>query len=162
ENRLDQELPASCRKDQALNLVASAALLEKLQREQPERFAALKEKFQADAVEVCSGVYLEREDALLPVESQLWNLVKGTTVFRELMGNDVRVFGRRRFGSCPQLPLWLNSVGISRALLLAFDASVLPNWKATVTSWPSPDGKQIEAFTRSPYAADSPQTFFNL
>src|SRR5262249_11469838 len=52
--------------------------------------------------------------------------------------------------------------GISRALLLAFDASVLPNWKATVTSWPSPDGKQIEAFTRSPYAADSPQTFFNL
>jgi hypothetical protein len=162
ENRLDQELPASLRKEQALNLVASAALLEKLQREQPERFNLLKEKFQAEAVEICSGIYLEREDALLPVESQLWNLRKGTRVFHDLIGNDVRVFGRRRFGASPQLPMWLNSVGINRALLLAFDASVLPNWKATVTSWPSPDGKQIEAFTRSPYAADSPQTFFNL
>jgi hypothetical protein len=160
-NRLDQPWPASF-KDQAVNLVASAALLEKLQREQPERFAALKEKFQAEAVEICSGVYLEREDTLLPVESQLWNLLKGTRVFRELLGSDVRVFGRRRFGASPQLPLWLNNVGINRALLLAFDASVLPNWKATVTSWPSPDGKQIEAFTRSPYAADSPQTFFNM
>ena len=29
-------------------------------------------------------------------------------------------------------------------------------------SWPSPDGKQVEAFARTPYAADNPQTFFHV
>lgn len=162
EAQLARPWPLAYDRGQPVNLIGSAALLEKLSREQPERFAVLRERVQADTVEVCSGAYLEREDALLPVESQLWNLVKGTRVFRDLLGQDVRVHGRRRFACSPQTPQWLNSVGINRTLLLAFDASVLPSWRATITSWPSLDGKQVEAFTRAPYAADNPQTFFNL
>src|SRR5262249_15636668 len=29
-------------------------------------------------------------------------------------------------------------------------------------SWPSPDGKQVDSFTRAPLPADSPQTYFHL
>jgi len=162
EAKLDQPLPASFERGQPLNLIASVSLLETLSREHPERFIQVKERIQAEELEVCTGSYVEREDALLPVESQLWNLLKGTRTFKELLGCEVRVFGRKRFAAHPQLPMLLNNVGINRALLLACDASVLPNWRATVTNWPSPDGKQVEAFTREPYPADDPQTFFNL
>ena len=52
----------------------------------------------AEHVEVCAGAYVEREDALLPLESQLWNLLKGLDVCRDLLGTDVRVYGRKRSG----------------------------------------------------------------
>ena len=44
----------------------------------------------------------------------------------------------------------------------AFDEAVLPNHKANVINWPSPDGKQVEAFTRMPFAAENPQTVYDL
>ena len=112
-------------------------------------------------LEVCGGPYVERFDALLPVESQLWNLLKGQETYKKLLGEEVRVFGRKRFAAHPQLPLFLNNVGIRRAIHLAFDEAVLPSYHAAVVSWPSPDGKQVEAFTRAPHAAENPQTFFH-
>src|SRR5262249_12830719 len=91
----DRAWPDSCAQGVPLNVVASSALLEQLAREQPERFAELRERVAAEQAEVCGGSYVEREDALLPVESQLWNLLKGQAVARELLGNEVRVFARR-------------------------------------------------------------------
>src|SRR5262249_25115914 len=126
------------------------------------RLAGLRERVQAEQVEVCGGPYLEREDALLPVESQLWDLLHGLAVYKELLGTEVRTFARKRFAAHPQLPMLLNSVGLHRAVLLAFDNAVLPTFRTTGTTWPSPDGKQVEAFTRTPYAADTPQTWFHL
>jgi hypothetical protein len=163
EQRLGEPLPAAFAKGLPVNLVACAALLERLGREHPERLATLRERLAGDLAEVCGGPYLEREDALLPVESQLWNLRKGLAVSRELLGQDVRVFARRRFAAHPQLPLLLGSAGLNRAVLLSFsELDVIPAHRATVISWPSPDGKQVEAFTRAPNAADNPQTYFHL
>ena len=158
----DAPWPAAFGKGLPLNLVACGALLERLGREQPERLAALRERVAADLVDVCGGPYLERDDALLPLESQMWNLLKGRSVARELLDREVRVFGRRRFAFHPQTPLLLQNVGISRALLLAFDEAVLPNHRTVVVNWPSPDGKQVQCFTRTPLPADSPQTYFHL
>jgi hypothetical protein len=155
-------LPASVAKEQALNLVASASLLERIAREQPDRLAAIRADIEAERIEVCGGCYLEREEPLLPVESQLWNLRKGLAVSRELLGSDVRVFARKRFAAHPQLPLFLNTVGLQRALLLAFDEAALPSYETPVVNWPSPDGKVVEAFTRAPYPADNAQTGFHV
>jgi hypothetical protein len=161
-DHLDAPWPAGMDRGQPVNVVACGSLLERLGKEQPARLEALRQRVSADAAEVCGGPYLEREDPLLPLESQLWNLTRGMAVTRSLVGQDVRVFARRRFGFHPQLPLWLQSVGISRVLFLAFDDAVLPAHRPPVISWPSPDGKQVEAFTRTPHPADSPQTGFHL
>jgi hypothetical protein len=162
EHDLQARWPLAFDKGLPFNLVACASLLERLGKEQPERLALLRERVGSDQVEVCGGPYLEREDALLPVESQLWNLLKGQAIYQEVLGQEVRVFARKRFGFHPQIPLLLQSVGISRTLLLAFDESVLPAHRTPVVSWPSLDGKQVEAFTRTPHAADTPQTYFHL
>jgi hypothetical protein len=162
EGRPGGPLPAAFERGAVLNVVAAAGLLGKLGREHADRLAALRERFQSEQAEVCGGPYVEREDALLPVESQLWNLIKGLATYQELLGAEVRVFGRKRSAFHPQLPTLLNSVGLHRAILLAFDTAVVPTYRATVVNWPSPDGKQVEAFARMPHAADNPQTFFHL
>jgi hypothetical protein len=144
-----------------INLAASASQIENLVQERPELAAAMRERLAMESVELCGGSYSEREDALLPLESQLWNLRKGMATYKRLLDAEPRVFARRRFSAHPRLPTLLNSVGITRALLVPFDDSVLPSYRSTVVNWPSPDGKQVEAFTRAPYAADNPQTFLH-
>jgi hypothetical protein len=163
DGRLAHPLPASFARGLPLNVIAAAAVLEEMSREQPDQLLALRERVAADQAEVCGGSYVEREDALLPVASQLWNLLKGLAVAKELLGQDVRVFARKRFWAHPQLPLLLATAGLNRALLLTFsELDVIPAHRSTVISWPSPDGKQIEAFTRAPHAADNPQTYYHL
>lgn len=162
DERPGEAWPRSFDKGLAINFIACSRLLERLGQEQPERLAALRQQVSEERAEVCGGPYVEREDTLLPLESQLWNLMKGQAVYQELLGREVRVFARRRFGFHPHLPLFLQHAGIGRALLLAFDESVLPSHRAPVVSWPSPDGKSIEAFARTPHPADSAQTYFHL
>lgn len=157
-----QSLPASFDMGMPVNVVAAASVMEKFIREQPERGAILRERLATESVELCGGPYCERADALLPIESQLWNLRKGMATYKKLLDHEPRVFARRRFAAHPQLPLLLNSVGLTRGLLVSFDDGVLPTYRSTVVNWPSPGGKQVEAFTRTPYAADNPQTFLHV
>lgn len=154
--------PATLRQELPLNVLCSAAVLEKLQQSHPEALALLRQRLDADQAEVCGGSYREREDAALPLASQVWNLLKGQAVQRELVGRETRVFARKRFAAHPHLPTLLNAVGIRRAVHVAFDDAVLPNYRSTVISWSTADGKSLEAFTRSPYQADNPQTYFHL
>src|SRR5262249_25003393 len=83
EKQLGQPWPASFELGQPLNVVASASLLERLGREQPERLAALRERVHRDVAEVCGGPFVEREDPLLPLESQVWNLLRGLAAYRQ-------------------------------------------------------------------------------
>ncbi len=161
-DRPGQPLPPSFAQDVPVNLIAASSLLERLGREHPETLERLRAKVATEQAEVCGGCYVEREDALLPIESQLWNLLKGQAAARQLLGAEVRVFARRRFGAHPQLPLLLTNVGLTRCLLLTFDEATVPSYQTTVVNWPSPDGKQVDCFTRAPFLADAPETFFNL
>ncbi|MCI0464047.1 MAG: hypothetical protein L0Z62_44500 [Gemmataceae bacterium] len=161
EDRLDQ-LPGSFEQGFAVNLIGSSSLLEKLAGDHPDQLARLRDRIASEQAEVCGGCYVEREDALLPLESQLWNLLKGQAVARELLGTEVNVFARRRFGAHPQLPLLLNNAGLTRCLFLTFDEAAVPTYQVPVVNWPSPDGKQVDCFTRLPHPADSAETFFNL
>ena len=164
--KLDVPLPAAFDRGFPLNLMVTGQALEKLAAEFPERVRVLQEKLNPDlqpaALEITGGVYREREDALLPLESQLWNLEKGKASAKDVMNVDVQVYGRKRSAFHPQTPLFLSACGLRHALLLNFDNAVIPNHRATVVNWASPDGRSIDAFTRTPLKAHQGQTFFNL
>lgn len=145
-----------------LNVIACGRWLERLAQEQPEQFAQLREGVAAELIEILGSGYVEREEPLFPLESQLWNLRKGQAVTRDLLGRESRVYGRRRFGYQPQSPLLLQNAGFTHALLVAFDDGQLPSHYSIVVNWPSHDGKQIDGFTRTPYPAESAQTYFHL
>lgn len=165
-NRLDAPLPASLAQGLPLNILATGQTLEKLAAEQPERRDQIKAKLnpetQPPVLEIVGGHYREREDALLPLESQLWNFTKGTAAAKQEFGVEVEVFGRKRTALHPQTPQLLHFCGLRHVLMLNFDNAVLPNHRATVVNWSSPDGKSIDAFTRMPLKAHQAQTFFNL
>jgi hypothetical protein len=154
--------PATFERRLPFNLISSASLLERLARALPERLAALRERIQNAEAEVCGGSYVEREDVLLPIDSQLWNLLKGQAASRAVLGSDIQVFARKHFAVHPQWPQLLNSAGLTRALLLTFDDAAIPQYQAPVVSWATADSKQVQAFTRKPYPVDLPETFFNL
>src|SRR5262249_61054098 len=90
---------------------------------EPQKIEELRKHLDADRAEVCGGCYVEREDQLLPVDSQLWNLLHGQEVSRKLLGRDIQVFARKRFGLHPQLPLFFSSRGIQRAPAITLDDS---------------------------------------
>ena len=163
EPNLDRRWPAGMKLEVPLNVVASGSAAREIVVAQPAEFEELRAAVASGAAEVCGGCYLEREDPLLPLDSQLWNLLKGLETSRALLQSDIRVFARKRFGFHPQLPLLLTTTGLQRALFLTFDESAgVPQYSSTVVAWPSPDGKQVDAFVRTPYPADTPATFFNL
>ncbi|MCE9534058.1 MAG: hypothetical protein K8T89_23515 [Planctomycetes bacterium] len=164
--KLDAPLPAAFERGFPLNILATGQILERLATEQPDRVQLLKEKLNPDTqppiLEIGGGHYREREDALLPLESQLWNFEKGKAVAKTTFGVEIDVYGRKRTAFHPQTPMFLNATGFRHALLLNFDNAVIPSHRATVVNWSSPDGKSIDAFTRMPLKTNQAQTFFNL
>jgi hypothetical protein len=162
---LDASWPASLAAGLPVTLLASAETLERLAAEAPERYSELKAKVLPDlpaSVDLCCGSYRDREDALLPFESQWWNLRKARTVVKDLFGVEPSVYARSKSAYHPQLPGWLQMMGYRHAVLISFDGALIPTLRATAVNWPAPDGKSVDAFTREPLAADDPQTFFNL
>ncbi len=163
EKSVDQPWPAGFELGNPINVLAATRTLEVLADTQPGTFAKLRGAVQAEHSEVCGGGYLEREDPLLPLDSQLWNLRHGLDRAKELLGAEIRVYARRRFGYHPHLPLLLSTNGLLRTLFLTFDdVSGLPHYTQCTVSWPSADGKTVDAFVRAPKPADSAETFFNL
>ncbi|HLN30795.1 MAG TPA: hypothetical protein VK395_23855 [Gemmataceae bacterium] len=161
EHRLADPFPAWSKREIPLNVIACGSLLEKLGQANPDLLASVRGRLRDGLVDICGGPYLEREDALLPIESQLWNLRRGLDTYKKLLDSEIQVFARRRFAFHPQLPLLLHRVGLRKVILLPFDESVLPTYRATVINWSAPDGKQVEAFTRSPHEVDNPQVYFH-
>jgi hypothetical protein len=162
----DDPLPVGLRRRSPLNLIANADLLAGMGAERLSdlRAAAADQIPDTDdpRLELCGGYVLDRPDALLPVESQLWSLRRGLERTRALTGATVEVFARRTTAFHPATPRLLQQVGLSKALLLAFDGARLPDHKAAVVQWPSADGRQVEAFARAPLPADDPETYFHL
>lgn len=163
--KLGTAWPESLRRGLPLTLLASAGLLERMAADQPERFAELKAKFVPNlpaAVDLVCGAYAEREDALLPPESQWWNLAKARESVRTLFGAETEIWGRRRSAQHPQVPSWVQHCGYTKAVIVSFDGALTPARSGAVVNWPSPDGKALDAFAREPLTASDPLTFFNL
>ncbi len=155
-------LPASLHKGVPANVVASGLMLEALGNAKPDMLDLLKRRASEGTAEICGGCYVEREDALLPIESQLWNLTTGMAMTEEIIGTPVRVHARQRYAYHPHLPTLLQAAGLTRTLFLSFDESSLPPHRSVVVNWSATDGKSVDAFCRAPHGADSPQTFFHV
>jgi hypothetical protein len=146
-------------------VVASGETFEQLAEQAPERFAELRARFLPDlpaAVDLCCGAFREREDALLPPESQLWNLDAARRAAKALFGVEPAVYARRTSAFHPQLPGWLQHTGFKHAVLISQDGALIPTLRSTAVNWPSPDGRAVDAFCREPLPASDPGTFFNI
>jgi hypothetical protein len=151
------KLPATVGRRFPINVITTGESLERL------AVGPLAVSEGEPLVEICGGTYCDRADELLSIESQLWNLRRGLEITKRLTGLEVQTFASPRGSFHPHTPLLLQQVGLPRAIFQSFGGdSRLPTHKAAVIQWPAADGKQIEAFTRTPLPAEDPNTYFHL
>ena len=146
-------------------VAASGETFERLADEAPERFAELRARFLPElptGVDLCCGAYREREDALLPPESQWWNLLAARETTKRLLGVEAAVYARKTSAFHPQLPGWLYHMGFRHAILISQDGALIPTLRSPAVNWAGPDGRAVDAFCREPLPASEPGTFFNL
>jgi len=149
-----------------ITLLATSAAMRQLRDLDPDRWAHLRALAPAGlppTLEWALSGAQERDDALLPPESVLWNLVRGQQDAQSLGWTaPLSLFGRPRVGAFPSWPSWLRHAGFSQAILANFDGAVLPWKNQSILNWPAPDGRSIDAIARTPHPADDSLTFFNL
>ncbi|HZW30461.1 MAG TPA: glycosyl hydrolase family 38, partial [Isosphaeraceae bacterium] len=140
-----------------LTFLAPAQAVERQAVLDPDRLAALRQAIDEGWADVAGGTYAEAEDALLPLESVLWQFHRGAQVYRaHLDERSVEAYARRRFGLFVQLPQIAKRFGIRYALHLSFDAGRFPVRPETKRLWEGPDGSSLESLLRPPIAADRP------
>lgn len=162
-DNLSSNWPAPFDPSRPLTLIATSACLKQLASEHRNRFEELAAACRTPgAVSLAIGAVIERHDALLPMESQLWSLTTARAKIRELLGIEPMLFGRGSAEFHPQSPSWLRAAGFDAAIVHNPEAATLPFGSSSLVHWPGPDGHALNAFARDPLPAHEPQTFFNL
>lgn len=155
-------LPSALRLGAPVNLLLSAATLQRWASERPDDFAAVKNALDDRTADLCGGHLRDQPDALLHAETQFANLREGWRLIKELTGHEPAVHARARFGASPQWPELASALGQRHALLHSFDVAAVPTFKGSVLEWPSPTGKSLQAFLRTPAPSENAQTWFRL
>lgn len=161
----DQPWPAAFQARWPVCLLTTGISLERLAEENPAQFAELQAAFPPNLpghVVIACGAYCEREDAFLPVESQLWNLRAARETVTRLLGTPPLIYARQRPAYHPLLPSYLHHMGYQQAILWPQSGATLPRLYSTAVHWPAPDGHAVDAFCREPLPTHDPLTFFNL
>jgi alpha-mannosidase len=128
----------------------------------PESLAALRAAWESGQVAVVGGEYGERELPLLPAEAALAELRRGAACYRQLLGQPVDLYGRRRFGLTPLLPQLLARSGFVGALHLTLDDGRFPRDPQAKIRWEGIDHSGIDALTRIPLDVTLPESFLSF
>lgn len=145
-----------------LNLLISGETLERMASEQPETLAALKDAVARGTACLVGGEYHELELPLLPVEEVLEQLALGRAAYLQHLGQTPVIYGRRRFGLCPQLPQVLSRAGFKAALHMTMDDGRFPVGQQAKCRWEGHDSSTIDCLAKVPLDASQPGSFINL
>ena len=139
----------------AISFLIPAQAIENQALHDPERVAALRQAIDDGWADVAGGSYAEGEDALLPLESILWQFRRANELYRlHLDDRSVETYARRRFGLYTRVPQIAKRFGFRYALHMGFDTGKFPIPAETKRLWESPDGGSLESLIRPPLAAD--------
>ncbi|MEZ6139437.1 MAG: hypothetical protein R3B84_02595 [Zavarzinella sp.] len=122
----------------------------------------LDEAIQPPTLELVGGIFTERPDALLPINSELWNYQTGRKLAAELNLGRIDILARTSASEHPMVPSLAQCTGYKRVLLVPAEDAVTPSFRATIINWTAPDGKSTDAFCRKPLPANKAESFFNL
>ncbi len=150
----------------ATNLLAPANVLEKLVSDTSDQGHHLRSLLQESVKEGrCTVVGGDLDEDLLPlepVEMTVSRLRLAAEKYQQLLGIAPQVFARRRFGLTPTLPQTLARCGFKAALHFTLDDGQFPRGEQARCRWRGPAPAGIDALTRIPLNASSPETYVGL
>ncbi|MFT7641575.1 MAG: alpha-mannosidase [Pirellulaceae bacterium] len=159
---LGKSLRDELQKSTPINLLLPASTLRVMASEQPETLAQLKTAVADKRVGIVGGEFREQRNPLHAMEGLLANLRSGLAVYKEVLETDVTVYGRRRFGLTPALPQVLNKLGFEGVLHATLEDGQFPNGTQAKIRWEGDDGSSLDALSRAPQSATTPETFLGL
>lgn len=162
ESLVGEPLRAELTSPTATNVYLTGELVEHLAERVPESYQALREAIASDATCVVGGDYTEQDLPLMPLDAIEIELSRAQEVYQRLLGRRVRVYGRRRAGLTPLLPMVLSRAGFVGCVHCTFDDGAFPPIGQSKTRWQGLDGSAIDAFGRVPLDARLPGTFLSL
>lgn len=145
-----------------VNLLVSAATLQRAADQEPETLAALREALERGTAALIGGGMDDAPLPLLPVEAVLEHLRRGLAVCDRLLGRRPAVFGRRRFGLTPVLPQIVQSLGLQGVFHCTLDDGRFPSGNQSKVRWEGLDGTVVEALARIPLDVTQSDNFLRL
>ncbi|HJT34442.1 MAG TPA: hypothetical protein VJ783_20590, partial [Pirellulales bacterium] len=140
------------------SLLLSGRLLDEMATSQPDTLSALRAAIEQGAVSIAGGEFDEGELALAPIESVVAELRRGAETYQRLLGQNVTVFGRRRYGLSPLLPGVLAWAGYTGALHFTLDEGQFPRGGQGKTRWEGLGASAIDALGRLPLDANTAES----
>jgi alpha-mannosidase len=146
----------------AFNLLATADLLQYIQKSSPDLWSLIRTAVDERRLMAVGGGFNQAPTGLLAYETLCRNLAKGQQVLTGALGGPTRVFARRLPGLEATLPGLLLRYGYREALHETFQPSRLPQTSHTYLRWQGIDGETIPSLTKTIYDANNPQAFLKL
>ncbi|HXT59200.1 MAG TPA: hypothetical protein VN699_11220 [Pirellulales bacterium] len=146
----------------AKNVLICGQALEQLAATQPETLSAFQLALDHGRVAVVGGEHAEGELPLLPLEAVLAELRRGAASYQASLALKPVVYGRRRFGLSPMLPMVLSRLGYEGALHLTLDDGRFPRTGQAKSRWEGLDASAIDALERLPLDANLPESFLGF
>lgn len=162
ETTLGPDLWAELEQDQPINLLLTVSTLERIAREDPPLLERIRERLTAGKLGLISGDVGEPRHPLMSLESIRREIANGQARIEETLGRRARVYGRRRFGLTPMLPLLLHGLGFEGALHATLDDGRFPEGTQTKLRWEATDGTPLEAIARAPKDAGDSQALLDF
>jgi len=162
ETTLGGALERELEQEQPVNLLMSGSVLSKLDNSANHLVDRIVARLDDNSLSVIGGEYEEGELPLMPLEDVLAEFKKGESVYERHLGRHPTVFGRRRFGLTPMLPLVLSRLGYRGALHFTLDEGRFPRAEQSRIQWEGLDGSIIDAVSRLPLDVARHDTFLRL
>ena len=144
------------------NLLISGELIERIAETHPETLVSLELALNHGRVSLVGGERVEGELPLLPLEAVLAELSRGAESFQQALAQKPKVFGRRRYGLSPVLPMILSRLGFEGALHATLDDGRFPRSGQAKCRWEGLDSSAIDALERLPLDANLPESFLGF
>jgi alpha-mannosidase len=156
------ELRSELARPRPTNLLLTGETLAEIARREPETLAAIAQAWDEKRASLIAGEFHELPLPLLTPEAIAASIARGLAVFRQYLGREPVLFGRRRFGLTPILPTILGRFGFSGVLHFTLDDGQFPTGNQSRARWEALDGTTVEALARVPVDANRSDTFFRL
>ena len=144
------------------SIVASAALLRTMQRDQPSSMQAVSDSLSERTATLVGGLDLERPHPLMAFDSVRRDLARGRASYAELGVAFPKVFTRYTYGAVPDMPLHLRRSGFVGSMLVAWESGTYPQGSQAKISWEASDGTFLPALTPKVIDAADPSSYLTL
>ncbi|MBL4883382.1 MAG: hypothetical protein JKY95_02450 [Planctomycetaceae bacterium] len=162
ENPQAEDIETIAKSDHVVNLLCLAKSMEQVASKSPDAIQKLAEAVSEGTIGIIGGEYEEVPTALLPIQTQRWQLERGFAVFESLFSNVPAIWGRMRFGLSTQLPLLLKKFNVQGAYHLVLDDGIYPDDEQSHFSWEGRSGSVIPAISRIPLSVDNASSLLKL